>query len=135
MSYYTTKKVLEIIENYQLYKSNLSSSREYASVGVSQYGIEATLPKGNNISNVVELEAIRGIEELPYFAAIRTDVKYLDDRLGRVTDNLDIEILGLRLEGMTVRDIAAVTGYSKTHIHRKLVKIAEIIIGDRFRNK
>lgn len=126
---YTVGKILDIMKNYHVYKGNLQiDAKRYASVGVAQYGIEASLPKaqGGN-SDVVATEALRGMDELPMFALMRTDVKYIDDRLYRVTDEADIEILGLRLEGQTIRDIGAITGFSKSKVHRRLVNIAKII--------
>lgn len=133
MAYYDISRVLEIMENYHIYIANLQEiTKDYASVGVAQYGIEATLPKAQGTtSDVVATEALRDIDELPLFAQMRTDVKYIDDRLDRVTSKLDVEILALRLEGLTVRDIGIATGYSKTHVHRKLVNIAKCLKGDR----
>lgn len=126
---YSIEKILEIMENYQIYKGNLEDTeKDYASVGVS---IITDMPRANSISNVVEREALRDIEELPAFALMRTDKKYLDDRLDRIEDNLHINILALRMEGLKIREIAYDVGYSKTHIHRLLIKIAETIRGDR----
>jgi len=129
MTYYDTTKVLDILKNYHIYMANVSNvdNRDYASVGVTVYDEEATLPRANKISDVTANEALKGIDELPLFAQMRTDIKYIDDRLDRVTDN--IEILGLRLEGLSVCDISVAVGYSKSHVHRKLVDIAESIIG------
>lgn len=136
MTYYDTSKVLEIMENYHIYMANITGSpeREYSSVGVTVYDEEAILPRANTISDVTANEALRGIDELPVFAQMRTDLKYINDRLDRVTVKRDIEILGLRLEGLSVRDIALAVGISKTHVHRRLVNIAECIIGDRLGN-
>ncbi len=128
MTYYDIPKILEIMKEYHIYRANMpDGNKEYASVGVTVYDEEAILPRANTISDVTANEALRGIDELPIFAQMRTDMKYIDDRLDRVTDKKDIEILALRLEGLTIRDIGASTGLSKSNVHRKLVNIATII--------
>src|SRR5699024_6633265 len=131
MTYYNTSEVLQIIKNYHLYKANIAHAcaRDSASVGVTAYNGEATLPRANTISDVTENEALRGIDELPVVAQMRTDVKYLEDRLDRVTDDIEIEILALRMEGLSASDIGAITLYSTRQIHRKLVDIAKLING------
>src|SRR5699024_552409 len=125
MTYYTTKKVLEIMENYQTYKQAIQCFRkEYASVGVAMGGIESVMPKAQGgTSDVVANEALRQIETTKYHADIQTDMKYLEDRLDRVTDSIEIEILALRMEGHSIRDIASITLYSKSHVHRMLERI------------
>src|SRR5690625_4529231 len=108
MTYYDIPKILEIMKEYHIYRANMpDGNKEYASVGVTVYDEEAILPRANTISDVTANEALRGIDELPIFAQMRTDMKYIDDRLDRVTDKKDIEILALRLEGLTIRDIGA----------------------------
>lgn len=132
MTYYSIPKILEIMKDYHKYISAIEDyKKEYASVGVGQYGIEASLPKGNNISNPVEQEALKQMDDIKYYADIRTNMKYLEDRLDRVQGDLCKEILGLRLEGLTIREIAEVTGYAKSYVHRLTIKIAEYIRGDR----
>lgn len=130
---YNITEILEIMKDYHIYIANLQeATKYYASVGVAQYGIEASMPKAQgHTSDVVATEALRDIDELPVFAQMRTDVKYINDRLDRVEGKLCKEILGLRLEGMSIRDIGLVVGKSKTHVHRLLIKIAEYIKGDR----
>ena len=129
MTYYNISKILEIMKNYHIYHDNLTTdNKDYASVGVTVYGIEATLPKPQGgTSDVTATEALKGIDDLPIFSLMRTDKKYIDDRLCRITDKLDIEITALRLEGLTIRDIGVATGLSKSHVQRKLVDIATII--------
>lgn len=129
MTYYTTEKVLEIIKDYQVYKGNMQEGdKGYSSVGVAQYGIEATMPKAQGTtSDVVANEAIKQVGESLVIASMRTDAKYLEDRLYRVEDEILKEILALRMEGHTIRDIAEVTLYSKSNVHKLLVKIAKII--------
>src|SRR5699024_11029920 len=131
MTYYNTSKVLQIIKDYHLYKANIANPcvRDYASVGVTASNEEATLPRANTMSAVTAKEALRRIDELPDVDQMRTDIKYLEDRLDRVTDEIEIEILALRMEGLSASDIGAITLYSTRQIHRKLVNIAKLING------
>src|SRR5699024_3705995 len=101
MTYYNTSKVLQIIKDYHVYKTNIANAcvRDYASAGVTADTEESTLPRTNKISDVTANEALRGIDDLPVVAQMRTDIKYLEDRLDRVTDEIEIEILALRMEG------------------------------------
>src|SRR5690625_203632 len=131
MTYYNTSKVLQIIKDYHVYKVNIANAckRDYASQGVTEYHEEAELPQATTLSDVTANEALRGIDELPVVAQMRTDVKYLEDRLDRVTDDIEIDILALRMEGLSASDIGAITLYSTRQIHRKLVDIAKLING------
>src|SRR5699024_5767982 len=136
MTYYNTSEVLDIIKNYQIYKSNINNThvRDYASVGVTVYSEEATLPRANVISDVTANEAIRDMGDLPVVAQMRTDIKYLEDRLDRVKDEIEIEILAIRMEGLSASEIGAITLYSTTQIHRKLVDIAKLIVDTNLTN-
>src|SRR5699024_3788446 len=131
MTYYNTSEVLDIIKNYQIYKSNINNThvRDSARVGVTVYSEEATLPRANVISDVKGTEAIRDMGELPVIAQMRTDINSLEDTLDRVTDDIEFEILALRMEGLIASDIGAITLYSTRQIHRKLVDIAKLING------
>src|SRR5699024_7444412 len=114
-----------------VYKTNIANAckRDYASVGVTAYNEEATLPRANTISDVTANEALSSIDELPVFTRMCTDVKYLEDRLDRMTVDIEIEILDLRMESLSASDIRAITLYSTRQIHRKLVNIAKLING------
>src|SRR5699024_11701187 len=121
MTYYNTSEVLQIIKDYHLYKDNIANAcvRDYASVGVTAYNEEATPPRANTISDVTANEALMGIDELPVVAQMRTDVKYLEDRLDRVTDDIEVEILALRREGLSASDLGAITLYCTRKIYRQ----------------
>ena len=130
MTYYSVDKILEIIKMYHVNIKNVHNfSKEMASVGVAQYGIEASLPKGTNISDIVEKEAIRQIEGNKVFAEIITDIKYLQDRWDRVTNDTDAHILKLRLDGLSAHDIGQILNRTDRMIHIRLRRIAETIKG------
>ncbi len=128
MTYYNVEKVLEIIKGYKRNINMLGEMRkEFSSVGVAQYGIEASLPKGNKITNVVEKEVLRQLESSSYFFKIKSDIKYLQDRWDRITDEKHAQVLALRLDGFPSREIADITEQSERNVNRLLREIAKII--------
>lgn len=130
MTYYNTRKILEIMKDYHVNTQAIKAhKKDYASVGVGKYGIEATMPRANTISNPVENEAIRQMEDVKHFANIQTDIKYLDDRLHRVPNKYKY-ILGLRLLGYSVTDIQESIGKSRGYVHNRLIRIAKSIVNE-----
>ncbi|MBP1971596.1 transcriptional regulator [Virgibacillus natechei] len=123
---YTTKKIMQIIKYYHINVQNLRDMQQESmkSVGVSQYGLEASLPKGNDIKSVVENEALRRIENTKFWAEIITDIKYLQDRWDRITDEKEAQILSLRLSGYRTTDIAEIMKMTRSGVHRTLERIA-----------
>lgn len=126
--YYSTNKILQIMKMYHTNLNNLQTlQKEMRSVGVSQYGIEASLPKGNDISSVVENEALRQIENTKMWSDIITDMKYIQDRWYRITDEKEAMVMHFRLSGYSVTDISQEVNMHKSHVYRLLVKVAERI--------
>ncbi|MFD1416816.1 helix-turn-helix domain-containing protein [Oceanobacillus jeddahense] len=125
-NYYTVKKIMDIIKYYHINMNNINTlaAEEMKSIGVSQYGIESSLPKGNGFSSVVENEAMRQIENTKFFADMITDMKYLQDRWHRITDEKEAAILKLRLDGYRITDIAEIMGMERTGVYRTLERIA-----------
>lgn len=127
---YSVDKILQIIKYYHVNIQNLKTlERDMRSVGVSQYGEESALPRGNKISNVVESEALRQIENSKFWAEIITDIKYLQDRWHRITDEQEAMVLNLRLNGYSVRDIAQLMKMDRSNVYRMLKSIAKQIKG------
>lgn len=123
---------MTIIKYYHINIKNLSEIElTRKSVGVSQYGIEAGMPHGNGISSVVENEAIRQIEDIKFWSDIITDIKYLQDRWHRITDQRESRILSLRLDGLTLKEIASIEGMDRTGVYKTLVRIcSKLSTGD-----
>src|SRR5690606_13462132 len=127
---YSIEKILQIIKYYHVNIQNLRElERDMRSVGVSQYGEESALPRGNKISNVVESEALRQIENSKFWAEIITDIKYLQDRYHRITDEKEAMVLNLRMDGYSVRDIAQLMKMDRSNVYRMLKSIAKQIKG------
>lgn len=129
--YYSIKKIMEIIKYYHINMTNLQNMamQEIKSVGVSQYGVESSLPKGTQTSNVTEREAIRNVEQSKFWSGIITDIKYLQARWHRVTDEKLAMILNLYLTGYRTGDVAQIMQMERSWVYRNLEKIANIIKG------
>lgn len=129
MTYYSVDKILEIMKDYHVNRRNLNESKDYASVGVTMYGIESSLPRGNGTSDQVANEALRMIDEPEHFKTIRSDMKYLEDRLYRINNAGHQAILSHRMSGSTIREISKLTGTARSSVDRALIKIAMCISG------
>lgn len=124
--YYSVEKILSIIRQYHINMNNINTLMHDSikSVGVSQYGLESSLPKANNISRVVENEVIRREENSMFFAEMLTDMKYLQDRWGRVSDEKEALVLQLRLDGHSISDIAEILKMTRSGVYRMIERIA-----------
>src|SRR5699024_7555364 len=100
-----------------------------ASVGVSQYGEESSLPKSNARRNVEEKEAMRQMEMSTFFADMITDMKYLQDRGDRVTEETEAQTLAMRVSGYSAPEISMRVKMSRKNVYLKLRNIARIIGG------
>ena len=128
--YYSIDKILQIIHQYHTNINALQTvEREYKSVGVSQYGDDAAMPRGNRISSPTEIEAMRLIENNKVWSKMMTDIKYIQQRWDRVTDEQEAMVLHLRLSGYTMLDISQIIGKSKTQTYRLLRNAAKAIKG------
>lgn len=118
---YTVDRVLEIMKMYSVYKQAIRDSQpEYASRGVA---IISDMPGANSISDVVADEAMKNVEGLKVIAEMKTDCKYIEDRLCRVSYDHE-EILYKRLEGCNTETIAYDVGMSSRSVRRRLNAIA-----------
>jgi|SRR5699024_5895459 len=128
MTYYTRKKVLEIIKNYRVNMQAIQDNEKYyPSVGVAQGGVDSAMPKARGVtSDPTAQVAIQKADKHDYFSKIKTDIKYLQDRLDRVPDRLR-DTLDLRLAGCTVQEIYHHTNKTQATIYRELNEIADMI--------
>ncbi len=130
MTYYNIPKILEIIRMYHINKQNIrENTRQIRSVGVGQYGIEATMPRGNTTNDSTATEGIRLYENNKYFKQVQTDMKYIEDRWDRVTDEKEAQVLALRLIGNSETDIAYILGLHRSSVYRILDSVARTIKG------
>lgn len=128
--YYSIKKIMQIIKYYHINIRNIRElQQDMKSVGVARYGEDSALPTSNKFSSVVENEVLRQIENTKFWSELITDMKYLQDRWGRITDENDAKILSLRLDGYSVSDIAYLMKTDRSNVYRSLKRIARQIKG------
>lgn len=126
--YYSINKILQIIHQYHVNINALQTvEKEYKSVGVSQYGDDAVMPKGNNVSSPTEVEAVRLIENNKMWSNMMTDIKYIQQRWDRVTDEQQAMVLHLRLSGYNMTDISHIVRKKKSQTYNLLRKAARAI--------
>lgn len=136
MTYYNKQKIKEIIKMYHHNTMLLKEhKKDYSSVGVAQGGIESTLPKAQGqTSDVVANEAIRQINANRYYSNIATDIKYVADRLYRITDERDAQIVNMFMLGNGIHDIANYFNCSRRNVDVRLDRIADTIISVTWQN-
>lgn len=127
--YYTIDKIVSIIKNYDVNLRYVNELREQVkrSVGVSQYGIEATMPHSNEINSVVESQALKTIEKTKHIAEKITDIKYLQQRWDRVKEEEDAMVLNLFLIGHNTNKVAEIMNKDNKTIENRVKKIAYVI--------
>lgn len=89
------------------------------SVGVAQYGIEATLPKPNtNLKSHAELKALDARERrlIKRLSDFRDKVMKVEEMAHYLTDDKHLIILDCMMEGLSYRSIAEHLGVSTTKL-------------------
>jgi helix-turn-helix protein len=98
--------------------------------GTSQYGVEATLPKaqGNN-SDPLFIEIHRRDKKYKRLNEYIQKIKFIEERLERITDEKEKVVLDCLLDGMSMVSIANHLGITRKHAHdirdRIVDKLAE----------
>ena len=102
----------------RLFGGSIFSSK---SVGVAQYGIEATLPKGSRLKSHAELETLDAREErqLKRLKNLEAKVQAIERIPDYLTDDIQLIILDCMMDGMSYRAIAA-------HLNMNREKVREI---------
>ncbi|MBB6451997.1 hypothetical protein HNQ94_000418 [Salirhabdus euzebyi] len=112
--YHWRKKEMDRLENI-LFGSTIPIR---GSVGVSKYGIEATLPRGTSLKSKAELEAMDKREERLYerWVEYREKVFAIELVVDKLDDEYHLIIIDCMMEGMSYRAIAAHLGYSRSKL-------------------
>ncbi|MDQ0158820.1 helix-turn-helix transcriptional regulator [Alkalibacillus salilacus] len=128
--YYTVEKVLYIIKNYHANQKLINEvvQQSFKSVGVSQYGIQAVMPKADDNTGTVEKQAILTEKAIKRYSKISTDLKYIQDRWYRIEDDTEAMILSLILSGYSMQKVADILNVDRTTVTRKLERIAYNLI-------
>jgi len=129
--YYSIQKILQIMKDYHRNIQNITDmeQEDMQSVGVAQYGIEASMPKAGGISQVVENEAIRRVDSSRFWSIVSTDIAYIQDRLHKVkvTDDKFAMVLHMRLDGYSVEHIGRQLGMDRSNAYRILRRVVKVI--------
>lgn len=130
--HYTTDRVVNIIKNYHdiLKIINEVLGEKAKSVGVSQYGIEATMPKGNGTSDQTGRQALENIESVKFVSKKISDIKYINDRLDNIVNERDAIIMQMLINGKSQLEIGQFLGISQSAVNHRIEKIAEQLNGE-----
>ncbi|WP_400194633.1 hypothetical protein [Lysinibacillus telephonicus] len=83
----------------------------------AQYGIEATLPKGQGkTSDPVELEIARRAKKIKRLREYEMQLMEVQHRIVKVKGIREVQVLDWMLDGKSMRWIAKTMGLSHTHI-------------------
>ena len=95
----------------------------------AQYGIEATLPKGQgNTSDPVELEVARRAKKIKRLKEYEMQLMEVQNRIDKVKGIREIQVLDWMLDGKTMRWIAKAMGISHTQVQNIKGSIVEQMI-------
>jgi DNA-directed RNA polymerase specialized sigma subunit len=117
------KEIEEILKNYHWMLNSIKLEREaLKQMGdniSAQYGIEASLPKAHgNSSDPVFQEVVRRGKRWKRIERYEREIKVIQDRIDRITDERENEVLYWLLEGKSYRWIGQHMGLSFSHIKR-----------------
>lgn len=85
----------------------------------SQYGVQASLPKpqGNN-TDPVYFEVLRRDKEWKTIEKIEKKVRFIQQRMGVITDEKELTVLNRILDGWSLRHISHKLGIPLTNVRR-----------------
>lgn len=88
------------------------------------YGIEATLPKGNQTSDNISAEVIKRERKHKTLKKFESKVSFIEQYSNHITDDREITVLNCLLDGMSIVAISQHMGFSE----RKVYKIKDDIV-------
>lgn len=124
------KEIEEILKNYHWMLNSIKLEREaLKQIGgnlSAKYGIEASLPKvhGQNGDPVFQ-EVVRRGKRWKRIERYEREIKIIQDRIDRIQDERESEVLYWLLEGKSYRWIGQHMGFSSSHIKRLRDSIVE----------
>lgn len=133
-----TKDIEKLIREYHWRKKEVkrledilfSVKSSNRSVGVAQYGIEATLPKPNtNIKSHAEMDEMDAREKrlLKRYERFKSDVETVEKMADYLTNDKHLVILDCMMEGMSYRFIARHLSISETKLWQMRSEMIGII--------
>ncbi|WP_158738639.1 DNA-binding response regulator [Alteribacillus sp. YIM 98480] len=106
-----------MMNSIKLLRESMESAGEKLT---AQYGLEASMPKaqGGGNSDPVLQETVRREKRWKKVAEYEKKVKILQDRIHKVTDDREVEVLHWMLEGKSLRWIGRHMALSPSHTRR-----------------
>lgn len=106
----------------------LEEENKTVSASTSKYGLEATMPKGNDISNPVYGEYLRREKRLSRIEEYRAKVSYIQSVIDVINTDRESEVLYWMLEGKSMRWISKRMGLSHVSIQSIRDNIVETML-------
>jgi DNA-directed RNA polymerase specialized sigma subunit len=127
---YSPEQVSNIIRDYHWMVKEISRInnilKDTEFTGTAQYGLEATLPKGNKVHHdKMDFEVDRRIKKSRRVEKMERKIRFIQERFDRLKDEREKVILDCLLDGMNLTDISEHLGMSRKHIHKIKDNIAE----------
>lgn len=108
--------------------ADLEEENKTVSASTSKYGLEATMPKGNDISNPVHGEYLRREKRISRIEEYRAKVSYIQSVIDVINTDRESEVLYWMLEGKSMRWISKRMGLSHVSIQGIRDNIVEMML-------
>lgn len=102
-----------------------TSLKDYEFTGVAASGIESVMPKGSGTSDTIAGEVIRREAKNIRLSRMEEQVKYIQDRVHKISDPIYITIIECLLDGLTVSEISRHLRCMRQTVYNKIDKIVE----------
>lgn len=131
----TKKEIENILKDYHWKLNSIKDMREtlgdLISSKTAMYGLDASLPKPKgNPGDPVFADVMRRSRRWKKIEQYEKEVRYIQERIDRITDERESEVLFWLLEGKSYRWIGRHMGLSFSHIRRIRDSIVEQLMDD-----
>lgn len=130
---YTRREVLGMMKEYKNYHEMLERLAEdkmedVDSTRISNYGIGASMPNGNRISDRVFMAVNDMFKDDKVAHNLKSKIEYINSHADCIEDYKLKVVFTLRVRGMTLKEIGKVFGVGGTRIGNMLHEIAELML-------
>ncbi|KKB26565.1 hypothetical protein I6J04_01645 [Staphylococcus carnosus] len=124
---YSESEVRQLITGYH-WRVNLLEHKvyEYDSTSTGQYGIEATMPKGQGqTGDKVLVRVIRNDKDKKHSQKLIEEIGFVDNLECYITNDKNYHILQLLKQGETIKTIERLLSISRRSIYSRIDKIVD----------
>lgn len=130
---YTTTDILEMIRDYKknheiLQRLAEDRMEDVDSTRISNYGIGASMPNGNRVSDRVFMAVNDMFKDDRVAHNLKSNIEYINSHAEYVEDYKLKVVFTLRVRGMTLKEIGKIMGVGTSRIGNMLHEIAEIML-------